>query len=131
MSAESFLPALGRVSRAVKAEAQLPHQVSTVMRIFFWQFDEDVPVDLCVEVRPAYVADDHLPPFSPRDLRGCETGDHSKCLQWRGGRIQGVILPDVELATYQAGTVVPVGGVALVHVHPPDSDQFASCPHHL
>ena len=64
-----------------------------------------------IEVRAAGVARNHISPLPSRNLEGCKAGHHCQSLQWRGGCVQGVAPPHVELAAHQPEIIVPVSGV--------------------
>ena len=60
VGAEGFLPTLGGIPHAVQAQSKFADFAAAEPGIFRRKLDEDVPVDLCVEIRSSDIIDHHF-----------------------------------------------------------------------
>ena len=59
VGAEGFLPTPGGIPRAVKTQSKFGDLAAAELGIFRRKLDEDVPVDLCVEIRSSETINHH------------------------------------------------------------------------
>ena len=127
MSTEGFLPPLCCISSAIKAQLELAELPCPKVFVFFGQFNIDISLDLSIEVCSPDVVDHNHTSYSIRLVSGCMTNHQPQRLErWRSS-IQRIITADVEFSSNQSGSIIGFGGVAFVHIDPPNTYNLSSC----
>ena len=125
---EGFSPTLGGIPRAVQALSELAGLAAAKLGICRRKFEEDVPFDLCVQLRIPDIVDHHLLAAAILRFRGrCSIADdHLKGLERRRDRVECIISANIEFSSNEPRPAVDIGTVTFVHISPMSTYPLAS-----